>query len=111
MKKPVRKKSKKTRSSNAASESVTIWRIKFLIAIALDIVDFTAGRLFGIGIVSNFVLTIAGVGLFGWRGLIHLWEFIDPTHQIDGFVPTLSLIALANHPDRPPKKATRSRRR
>lgn len=70
------------------------FKAKLVIAIILDLVDFTIGRVLGVGLVSNLILTLAGVGLFGWRGLFHLLEFLDPTHQIDGFVPTLTLIAL-----------------
>lgn len=64
----------------------------------IDIADFTVGRVFGIGIVSDLLSTITAVGLFGWRGLAALWELADPTHQIGGFVPTLTLLALANRP-------------
>ena len=32
--------------------------------------------------------------MFGWKGLFQLWEMIDVTDQIDGFVPTLTLLAL-----------------
>lgn len=105
------KSAAKRTSNSPAGDSLAVWRVKFIIALVLDAADFTVGRLFGVGILSNFALTMAGVGLFGWRGLIHLWEFIDPTHQIDGFVPTLSLIALASRPDRAPKKKKARQRR
>ncbi len=83
------------RKTEKARPSRRVLYIKLIIAVLLDIADATLGRLFGFGYVSNILLTIAGVMLFGWRGLFHLVEMLDPTHQIDGFVPTLTLIALA----------------
>ncbi|WOI52235.1 hypothetical protein [Parvularcula sp. LCG005] len=72
-----------------------VLQVKLVISLILDIVDGTIGRLFGFGVVTNMLLTVAAVLMFGWKGLFQLWEMIDPTHQIDGFVPTLTLIALS----------------
>ena len=68
---------------------------KLLIAIALDILDFTIGRVPGFEIVVDLALGVAAVAMFGWAGLFAFWELIDPTGQIDGFAPTLTLIALS----------------
>ena len=68
---------------------------KLAIAIALDLADMIVGRIIGFGTGFDVVLAAAGFLLFGWKGLIQLWEVADPTDQIDGFVPTLTLIALA----------------
>ncbi len=72
---------------------------KLLIAVVLDLADFTIGRL-GI-IIPGFelgfdaVLGVVAVALWGWPGLIAFWEIADPTGQADAFVPTLTLIALS----------------
>ena len=68
---------------------------KLAAAVALDIADFFIGRIIGFGTGFDLVLAAAGFLLFGWRGLVQLWEVADPTDQIDGFVPTLTLVALA----------------
>ena len=41
------------------------------------------------------MLGAAAVAMFGWSGLFAFWEAADPTGQLDGFVPTLTLIALS----------------
>jgi hypothetical protein len=77
------------------------WWIKFAIAVMVDLVDFTIGRfLFVIPFGGEIVGTAIGVALFGWKGLFYLLEAIDPTEQIDGFIPTCTLIALAARRDR-----------
>lgn len=68
---------------------------KLLIAIALDILDFTVGRIPGLEIIVDAILGIFAVLLWGWPGIIAFWEMADPTGQIDGFVPTMTLIALS----------------
>lgn len=72
------------------------WWIKFLIAIMVDIFDMTAGRfLFVIPFGGEIVGTAVAVALFGWKGVFYLVEALDPTEQIDAFIPTCTLIALA----------------
>lgn len=72
---------------------------KLVIAVLLDLADFTIGRLGivipGFEIGFDAVLGVAAVALWGWPGLFAFWELADPTGQIDGFVPTLTLIALS----------------
>lgn len=70
--------------------------IKLIIAILLDIADFIIGRIPGWGTAFDFVLALIGYLMFGPKGLIQLWEVVDLTDQADGFVPTLTLIALAD---------------
>ena len=67
---------------------------KLIIAILLDVLDFTVGRIPGFEIVVDVALGIAAVAMFGWKGLFAFWELADPTGQLDGFAPTLTLIAL-----------------
>ena len=68
---------------------------KLAIAVALDIIDFTVGRIPGLEAVVDIALGVAAVLMFGWPGLFAFWELADPTGQIDGFAPTLTLIALS----------------
>ena len=68
---------------------------KLGVAIALDLADMVIGRIVGFGTLFDILLAAIGYAMFGWKGLAHLWEVLDPTDQIDGFVPTLTLIALA----------------
>ena len=81
-------------SGRSRAEKVAI--AKLVAAVLLDLADFTVGRIVGFG--TGFDVVLAGVGfaLFGWKGLVQLWEVAEPTDQIDGFVPTLTLVALAN---------------
>lgn len=87
------------RGQGAASKTdraVKVAVAKLVVAVVLDVADFTLGRIVGFG--TGFDVVLAGIGfaLFGWKGLIQLWEVAEPTDQIDGFVPTLTLLALAN---------------
>lgn len=67
---------------------------KLLIAVLLDALDFTAGRIIGYGSILDVVFAAIAFLLWGPAGLLQLWEMLDPTDQIDGFVPTMTLIAL-----------------
>jgi hypothetical protein len=76
------------------------WWVKFAIAVAVDLLDMTVGRLlFVVPYAGEMIGTAVGVALFGWKGLFYLVEIIDPTEQIDGFIPTATLIALAARRD------------
>lgn len=79
---------------------------KLALCVILDIVDFTVGRIPGLEIVVDATLGVAAVLMWGWPGLFAFWEIIDPTGQADGFVPTMTLIALSQI--RSGKKAART---
>ena len=68
---------------------------KLAIAVLLDILDFTVGRIPGFEIGFDLLLGLVAVALWGWPGLFAFWELADPTGQIDGFAPTMTLIALS----------------
>jgi hypothetical protein len=68
---------------------------KLVIAVILDIVDFTLGRIPGFELFVDVALGVAAVAMWGWAGLFAFWEIADPTGQVDGFVPTMTLIALS----------------
>jgi hypothetical protein len=67
---------------------------KLFLAVVLDILDFTIGRVPGFEIAFDAFLGVAAVAMWGWPGIFAFWELADPTGQIDGFVPTMTLIAL-----------------
>ena len=68
---------------------------KLAIAVLLDILDFTLGRILGAGTIIDIVFAGIAFVLWGPIGLIALWEALDVTDQADGFVPTMTLIALS----------------
>jgi hypothetical protein len=69
---------------------------KLLIALAVDGFDLVVGRfLFPIPYAGEIIGTTVAMLLFGWKGLFYLVEVIDPTEQIDAFIPTCTLIAIA----------------
>ena len=73
-----------------------MWYFKFLISVMVDLFDMTAGRLL---FATPFAGEIIGVGvgyaMFGSKAFYYALEAIDPTEQLDGFIPTATLIALA----------------
>ena len=69
-------------------------RAKLAIAIVLDLLDFTIGRIPGFELVFDAFLGVVAVLLWGWAGLAAFWEIADPTGQADAFVPTMTFIAL-----------------
>jgi hypothetical protein len=76
-----------------------MWKAKLAICIACDVFDFTFGRLlFVVPFAGEMIGMALGTALFGKVGLIYGLEALDPTEQIDGFIPTATLIALANRP-------------
>lgn len=69
--------------------------VKLVIAVIFDVLDFTIGRIPGFEIFFDVACGVVAVGLWGWPGLFAFLEIADPTGQIDGFVPTMTLIALS----------------
>jgi len=68
--------------------------IKFIIAIAFDIFDFTIGRIPYFGTVFDIAGTYLSFKLWGKIGLIQGLEIFDITDQIDAFIPTVTLSGL-----------------
>ncbi|MEM9014893.1 MAG: hypothetical protein AAGB02_07270 [Pseudomonadota bacterium] len=68
---------------------------KLIVAVVLDVLDFTIGRIPGFELAFDAILGVAAVIMFGWTGLFAFWELADPTAIADGFVPTLTIIALS----------------
>lgn len=69
--------------------------VKLILSILLDIVDFFIGRIIGVGMIGDLLIGICAVIMWGAPGIAAFWELLDPSEQIDGFVPTLTLIALS----------------
>ena len=69
---------------------------KLGICICWDIVDFTVGRIPGSGSIFDIISGAVAVGMFGTVGVIAFWEVADVTDQIDGFIPTMTAIAVVS---------------
>ena len=68
--------------------------LKLAFSVLIDVLDFTLGRIPVFGTVTDGVGTLVLYLLWGPAGLVNAWEVIDVTDQIDGFIPTATLIAL-----------------
>lgn len=68
------------------------WRLA--ISVIIDLADFTLGRIPILGTVEDGVGGIVATALWGPAGLAYFWELADFTDQIDGFIPTATLIGL-----------------
>lgn len=68
--------------------------VRLAISVAIDLVDFSFGRIPGLGSLEEGAGSVVLFVLWGWPGLLYLGELADPTDQIDGFLPTATLIAL-----------------
>jgi hypothetical protein len=69
---------------------------KLALAVLLDILDFTIiAMLPGTGIAVDLIFGAIALVLWGPVGLIAFWEAVNPVEPIDGFVPTMTLIALS----------------
>lgn len=68
--------------------------LRLALSLAIDIADFTIGRVPLVGSATEGVGTAILVMLWGPAGLVYLWELADWTDQLDGFIPTATLIGL-----------------
>lgn len=72
--------------------------IKLVISLIWDALDFTIGRVPAFGTIFDLIGTLLAIMLWGVPGLISLGEvFLDPTDQIDGFIPTLTIIGIISY--------------
>tara|TARA_R110000737_G_scaffold333449_1_gene351126 strand:- start:4762 stop:4995 length:234 start_codon:yes stop_codon:yes gene_type:complete len=71
--------------------------MKLYIAILIDLFDFTIGRLlFPVPFSGEIVGVAICYLMFGPRAFTYALEAFDPTEQIDAFIPTATIIALAH---------------
>ena len=68
--------------------------IRLALSLAIDLFDTLLGRIPIFGAVTEGLGTIVLYALWGPAALAYLWELADITEQIDGFVPTATLIGL-----------------
>lgn len=68
------------------------WRLT--LSVIIDLADFTLGRIPVAGTLNDGIGTVVLFALWGPAGLVNAWELIDITDQVDGFIPTATLIAL-----------------
>jgi len=72
--------------------------MKISFCIGCDLFDMTIGRfMLGVGVFTDVVSALIMFLLFGTIGLFAIWEAADVTEQLDGFIPTNTIIALAAH--------------
>lgn len=69
--------------------------VRLAISVAIDLADFTFGRLLFLLPWEEGVGAIALFALWGWPGLLYVGEIVEPSEQIDAFLPSATLIALA----------------
>jgi hypothetical protein len=68
--------------------------IRLAVSVAIDLLDFTIGRVPIFGSVGEGAASLVLTALWGPVGLLYLGELADFTEQADGFVPLATLIAL-----------------
>lgn len=81
------------------AQSKGVWALKLMVCAGYDLFDMTIGRImFPIPFLGEAIGCGIACALFGKSGMFYGLEAIDFTEQVDGFVPTASIIALANRP-------------
>ena len=73
--------------------------LKLGLCLTMDFFDFFIGRLLGFGIAFDIGCALIATALWGKRGWWALLEVADITEQLDGFVPTCTIIALKSWND------------
>lgn len=74
---------------------IPVWA-KFTICVVFDLFDFTIGRLLlGVSLIGEVGTAVILFVLWGPIGLFALWEAVDITEQLDGFIPTNTIISIA----------------
>ena len=76
-----------------------MWIVKLIVCALYDLMDFTVGRiLFPVPFLGELVGCAVCCAMFGKEGVLYGLEGIDLTEQIDGFIPTATIIAIKNKP-------------
>jgi hypothetical protein len=68
--------------------------LRLALSVLVDLIDFTLGRIPIFGTVQDGAGTLLMAALWGPVGFVNIWELFDITDQIDGFIPTATLIGL-----------------
>lgn len=78
------------------SKELTL-KTKFIISAIWDILDFTVFRIPVIGTITDIISVPLTVYLWGPIGYLSAWEIVDVTDQVDGIVPTMTLIGIVSY--------------
>lgn len=71
---------------------IPVW-MKFTFCVAFDLFDMTFGRaLVGVSIFTDLANALVMFLLWGPLGLLASWEAVEITEQIDGFIPTNTIV-------------------
>jgi hypothetical protein len=71
---------------------------KFTFCVAADLFDMTVGRIMlGVGTFGDVGNALVMFLLWGPVGLLSVWEAVEVTEQLDGFIPTNTIIAWIAH--------------
>lgn len=68
--------------------------IRLAISVAIDVLDFTIGRIPIFGSIGEGASALLLTAIWGPAGLLYLGELADFTDQVDGFLPLATLIGL-----------------
>lgn len=68
--------------------------VRMAFAAAIDLFDATLGRALPFVPWEEGVALLLLAPLWGWAALAYLWELAELTEQLDGVVPTATLIGL-----------------
>jgi hypothetical protein len=70
--------------------------LKLGLCIAMDVFDFSVGRaMLGIGTIGDVFSGLFAGFLWGRIGFLAILEVLDPTEQIDGFIPSNTALGIA----------------
>ncbi|MEN6378733.1 MAG: hypothetical protein ABFD15_04025 [Methanofastidiosum sp.] len=67
--------------------------IRFFLCIIFDIIDFFV-RIPGLGTLFDLVGIPVAYYLIGPMGIFYAWELLDITDQLDGFIPTMTILYI-----------------
>ncbi len=67
--------------------------IRLFGCIAFDILDFFV-RIPGLGSLFDLIGIPVAYYLVGSMGILYAWELLDITDQIDGFIPTMTILYI-----------------
>jgi hypothetical protein len=77
-----------------------MWWLKLIVSMLIDLFDMTVGRvMFATPFLGEIIGVVVGSMMFGPKAWWYALEALDPTEQIDGFIPTATLIALNSRDD------------
>ncbi len=67
--------------------------IKLIGCVAFDTIDFFV-RIPGLGSIYDLIGIPVAYYLVGPLGILYAWELLDITDQLDGFIPTMTILYI-----------------